>query len=32
MKHLLYAYGSAGNFPSGSYRSTNYWVDMVFSP
>lgn len=27
----VYAYGSAVAFPSNSYRSTNYWVDVVFS-
>jgi hypothetical protein len=25
-------YGSPGSFPSGSYNSTNYWVDVTFSP
>ena len=24
-------YGSPGSFPSGSYESTNYWVDVTFS-
>jgi hypothetical protein len=27
----VYAYGSASTFPSGSYNSTNYWVDVVFN-
>src|SRR5262249_6941654 len=27
----VYAYGSGG-FPSSSYQSTNYWVDVLFSP
>jgi len=27
----VYAYGSTSNFPNGSYFSTNYWVDVVFS-
>ena len=27
----LYKYGSGGGFPNGSYNSTNYWVDVVFS-
>jgi methionine-rich copper-binding protein CopC len=26
----LYAYGTGGAFPSNSYNSTNYWVDVVF--
>ncbi|RFB81096.1 DUF4082 domain-containing protein [Methylovirgula sp. 4M-Z18] len=26
----VYAYGSGANFPSNSYKSTNYWVDVVF--
>ena len=26
----VYAYGSGGQFPSGTYQSTNYWVDVVF--
>lgn len=26
----VYAYGSAGTFPSSSYNGTNYWVDVVF--
>ncbi len=28
----VYAYGGAGIFPTASYNSTNYWVDVVFSP
>jgi len=27
-----YQYGSAGVFPSSSYESTNYWVDVSFQP
>src|SRR5262249_35364839 len=27
----VYVYGQSG-FPSSSYRSTNYWVDLVFEP
>ncbi len=27
----VYAYGSGGTFPTGSYQSTNYWVDVVFN-
>lgn len=27
----VYAYG-AGGFPTATYRATNYWVDVVFSP
>ncbi len=26
----LYRYGAGGVFPSSTYRSTNYWVDVVF--
>lgn len=26
----LYLYGAAGGFPTGSYNSTNYFVDVVF--
>jgi hypothetical protein len=28
----VYAYGSANAFPSSSFQSTNYWVDVVYSP
>jgi len=28
----VYAYGSTSSFPSKTYLSTNYWVDVVFSP
>ena len=28
----LYHYGATGGFPDGSYRATNYWVDVVFKP
>ena len=28
----LYNYGSTSTFPSNSYGSTNYWVDVAFSP
>lgn len=27
-----YRYGTGGGFPTGSYRSTNYFVDVVFRP
>ena len=27
----VYAYGTSGTFPSGTYQSTNYWVDVVFT-
>jgi hypothetical protein len=27
----LYAYGSSSTFLTGSYNSTNYWVDIVFN-
>ncbi len=26
----VYAYGSSSSFPSNSWRSSNYWVDVVF--
>jgi WD40 repeat protein len=28
----VYAYGSGSSFPTETYRSTNYWVDVVFTP
>ncbi|MCO5987761.1 DUF4082 domain-containing protein [Actinoallomurus spadix] len=28
----VYAYGAASTFPTGSFQSTNYWVDVVFTP
>ncbi len=28
----VFAYGPAGSFPTGSWNSTNYWVDVVFRP
>lgn len=28
----LYAYGSSTAFPNQSFRSSNYWVDLVFVP
>ncbi len=28
----VYAYGSAPAFPSSTWQSSNYWVDVVFSP
>jgi hypothetical protein len=28
----LYAYASSSTFPTQSYASSNYWVDVVFSP
>jgi len=27
----VYAYGSGNTFPTGTYQSTNYWVDVVFT-
>ena len=27
----VYAYGGGGVFPSGSYQSTNYWVDVLYA-
>jgi hypothetical protein len=27
----VYRYGSGGGFPNSTYKSTNYWVDLVFS-
>jgi len=28
----LYTYAASPTFPASSYRSSNYWVDVVFSP
>jgi len=28
----VYRYGGSGTFPALSYHSSNYWVDVVFSP
>jgi hypothetical protein len=28
----VYAYGSAGQFPTSTYQNSNFWVDAVFSP
>ena len=28
----VYAYGSQSSFPSSSYNSSNYWVDVVYLP
>ncbi|GAB3970766.1 hypothetical protein GCM10029978_044720 [Actinoallomurus acanthiterrae] len=28
----VYAYGATNTFPTGTYQSTNYWVDVVFTP
>ncbi len=28
----VYRYGAGGVFPTNTYQSTNYWVDVVFSP
>jgi hypothetical protein len=28
----VYAYSGASTFPSGSYNSANYWVDVMFQP
>ncbi len=27
----VYAYGTAGTYPAASFRSANYWVDVVFT-
>jgi hypothetical protein len=27
----VYVYGASGTFPTSTYESTNYWVDVVFS-
>ena len=26
----VFAYGTTAQFPSGSYRASNYWVDVLF--
>ena len=26
----VYAYGSSNTFPTNTYKTTNYWVDVVF--
>jgi hypothetical protein len=28
----VYAYGSSPSFPSNSYQSSNYWVDVLYTP
>jgi hypothetical protein len=28
----VFAYGSSSSFPVGSYRASNYWVDVTFAP
>ncbi len=28
----VYAYGGSSLFPTNTYQSTNYWVDVVFNP
>lgn len=28
----VYAYGSAVTFPSGAWKNSNYWIDVVFAP
>lgn len=28
----VYRYGSSSAFPSSSYKSSNYWVDVIFEP
>jgi hypothetical protein len=28
----VYAYGSSASFPTNSYQSSNYWVDVLFTP
>ncbi|GAB3989243.1 hypothetical protein GCM10029978_113830 [Actinoallomurus acanthiterrae] len=27
----VYAYGATSAFPTGTYQSTNYWVDVVYA-
>ena len=27
----VYRYGTASGFPSSTFNSTNYWVDVVFA-
>jgi hypothetical protein len=28
----VYAYGGTSGFPTSTFRTQNYWVDVVFSP
>ena len=28
----VYAYGSSNTFPTSTYKASNYWVDVVYSP
>ena len=28
----VYAYGAPGTFPNSTYKSSNYWVDVVYEP
>ena len=28
----VYGYGALGTFPNGTYRSENYWVDVLYEP
>ncbi len=28
----VYRYGAGGGFPTSTFKATNYWVDLVFSP
>lgn len=28
----VYAYGGSGSFPESTYQSSNYWIDVVFTP
>ncbi|HEX2708063.1 MAG TPA: DUF4082 domain-containing protein, partial [Solirubrobacterales bacterium] len=28
----VYAYGASSVFPTNTYQSSNYWVDVLFSP
>jgi hypothetical protein len=30
--NAVFSYGSTSSFPSSSYKSTNYWVDVVYVP
>jgi hypothetical protein len=28
----VYIYGEGGGFPTGTYRASNYWIDVIFKP
>jgi hypothetical protein len=30
--NAVFRYGAGGGFPTDSYNSGNYWVDVVFNP